>query len=97
MTFILKKSSHKRKKKFGILLIFILKDFKQLLPSKPRAILHLIKARLGNPTPLNIFFKISLRVRFAIFSIFNRLRICNRKKYMSNFYWSLLRTYMTTK
>ena len=38
-----------------------------------------------------------LRVRFAIFSIFNRLRICNRKKYMSNFYWSLLRTYMTTR
>ena len=38
-----------------------------------------------------------LRVRFAIFSIFNRLRICNRKKYMCNFYWSLLRTYMTTR
>ena len=39
----------------------------------------------------------SLKVRFAIFSIFNRLRICNRKKYMSNFYWSLLKTYMTTR
>ena len=38
-----------------------------------------------------------LRVRFVIFSIFNLLRICNRKKYMSNFYWSLLRTYMTTR
>ena len=45
------------------------------------------------------FYKLilGLRVRFGIFSIFNRLRICNRKKYMSNFYWSLLKTYMTTR
>ena len=65
----------KQKKFFGILLIFlgrgvergsffiILKDCKQLLPSKPRFILLFVKDGVANPTPLNKLFKIIIKLK----------------------------------
>ena len=47
----------------GVVFLILLIDLKQLLPSKPLAILYLLKERVANPTPLNKFFKNIIKIK----------------------------------